>query len=181
MSSSFKINISIHAPRRGSDFTAFLALSTTSKISIHAPRRGERRAVVNVYITKQLFQSTLPAGGATSQTKRLGTKKKYFNPRSPQGERQGGKLIFATLCPFQSTLPAGGATKMLCEDEPGAPFQSTLPAGGATCQRHSSFYWNDISIHAPRRGSDELAKGKIDDVTDFNPRSPQGERHSYPK
>ena len=33
-----------------------------------------------------------------------------------------------------------------------------------------------ISIHAPRRGSDELTYGQMLEQSDFNPRSPQGER-----
>ena len=35
----------------------------------------------------------------------------------------------------------------------------------------------DISIHAPRAGSDVPEVGKDDELNDFNPRSPCGERH----
>ena len=57
---------------------------------------------------------------------------------------------------FLSTLPARGATERY--DETGHPylvFLSTLPARGATeiyCQGTAE---DDISIHAPREGSDD--------------------------
>ena len=35
-----------------------------------------------------------------------------------------------------------------------------------------------ISIHAPREGSDFFAVGSLLDITNFNPRSPRGERPS---
>ena len=34
----------------------------------------------------------------------------------------------------------------------------------------------DISIHAPRVGSDDLLNGALSNIDDFNPRSPCGER-----
>ena len=103
-------------------------------------------------------------------------------------------------------------------------FQSTLPVGGATCvhmsSRQNRFHFNprspwgerllterdlletiEISIHAPRGGSDlcfrnapgvpghfnprspwgerpQLSVGRDDDMYNFNPRSPWGERLS---
>ena len=55
-------------------------------------------------------------------------------------------------------------------------FQSTLPAWGATeifiCYRNTG----DISIHAPRMGSDFVACASVRIHGDFNPRSPHGER-----
>ena len=62
-------DISIHAPRTGSDRLMFLPASRRQKISIHAPRTGsdvdETRRTVLVVI----FQSTLPARGATTLTR----------------------------------------------------------------------------------------------------------------
>ena len=57
-----------------------------------------------------VFQSTLPAGGATP---------KCFG-------------YISILREFQSTLPAGGATVDTREQDTLKAFQSTLPAGGAT-------------------------------------------------
>ena len=58
--------------------------------------------------------------------------------------------------PFQSTLPAGGATLRSTRIRFQAfLFQSTLPAGGATyCTSAKLHKKPDISIHAPRGGSD---------------------------
>ena len=170
--------------------------------------------------TKQ-FQSTLPARGATVRAKtaprriiisihapREGSDPRtisgiratgYFNPRSPRGERPVCILIGNINIIFQSTLPARGAT------ECGKPtpkscirFQSTLPARGATaamkkygwteqisihapregsdlCYLFSLLCYN-ISIHAPREGSDADEWKRLYCNVDFNPRSPRGER-----
>ena len=56
------------------------------------------------------------------------------------------------------------------------PFQSTLPARGATKSKQDQQQSREISIHAPREGSDFFKKcGRIN-MIDFNPRSPRGER-----
>ena len=59
-------------------------------------------------------------------------------------------------------------------------FQSTLPARGATAPHNSYYHDEQISIHAPREGSD--ARGTLSKMakTYFNPRSPRGERHPNP-
>ena len=103
---------------------------------------------------------------------------------------------------FQSTLPAGGATLENETIYTNHRFQSTLPAGGATdlatavaysvinisihaprrgsdeCQHQIFAYIITISIHAPRRGSDIFHRFVYCcSWQHFNPRSPQGERH----
>ena len=80
----------------------------------------------------QKFQSTLPAWGATYHVSAIYADR-YFNPRSPHGER--------LLCAAFLTRPNG-------------IFQSTLPAWGATSHQSSFFHQLQISIHAPRMGSD---------------------------
>ena len=57
---------------------------------------------------------------------------------------------------FQSTLPAGGATGYSASGKQAtSAFQSTLPAGGATTTLpRIEYYKIEISIHAPRGGSD---------------------------
>ena len=144
------------------------------------------------------FQSTLPVGGATSRSDinrsilaisihapRGGSDTKgqppskvlwHFNPRSPWGERPGGITGIESQLKFQSTLPVGGATwpMLICVST--QTFQSTLPVGGAT--RISFFLLMDsnISIHAPRGGSDPVCDRRQCLFPDFNPRSPWGER-----
>ena len=124
------------------------------------------------------FQSTLPVGGATTvrestpnnrrisihaprggsdtQTALLAAVAADFNPRSPWGER----LPRAHIC---------GKTPQ---------FQSTLPVGGATIGGNISAARLQISIHAPRGGSDTGRPAAAGQPGDFNPRSPWGERLS---
>ena len=66
-------------------------LCSALNISIHAPRGGSDDMAVKDFLAAGIFQSTLPAGGAT-------------------GKQTIGLLSHTT---FQSTLPAGGATKNL--------------------------------------------------------------------
>ena len=58
-----------------------------------------------------------------------------------------------------------------------AQFQSTLPAWGATARAALSAWRGEISIHAPRVGSDVPAATFPAAPSNFNPRSPRGERH----
>ena len=126
------LEISIHAPRTGSDEATLNAKQEWFLISIHAPRTGSDFQHLCGFARLCAFQSTLPARGATTELSRV----------------QIAKL-------FQSTLPARGATRRA--DVPAnshpisihAPrtgsdpvidifniarhaFQSTLPARGAT-------------------------------------------------
>ena len=81
----------------------------------------------------------------------------YFNPRSPRGERRRVDAHSA-ICDWT--------------------FQSTLPAWGATTRAAVAGDLDVIiSIHAPRVGSDDV-KHEYGGLhpSDFNPRSPRGER-----
>ena len=88
-----------------------------------------------------IFQSTLPAWGATWCVKENGT----------------------DTAVFQSTLPAWGATYTHALPRLGFLFQSTLPAWGATKAYQIQKGFQRISIHAPRMGSDSTAKAYSND------------------
>ena len=90
-----KRRISIHAPRMGSDHEVN-AHHVHPSISIHAPRMGSDMALSIFAPALFLFQSTLPAWGATSYVHARQDGKLYFNPRSPHGERQ----LFLRSLPF---------------------------------------------------------------------------------
>ena len=105
--------------------------SHVRSISIHAPRVGSD-----------------PPGLWTR------TRHNDFNPRSPCGERQASRLHQRGPHGFQSTLPVWGATsqnRVFVTDD---TFQSTLPVWGATRRSQGVRLRLDISIHAPRVGSD---------------------------
>ena len=79
---------------------------------------------------------------------------RHFNPRSPHGERHTASKFAWRCTAFQSTLPARGATRVRVRFDEGAA----------------------ISIHAPRTGSDTFCSNSASCPTNFNPRSPHGER-----
>ena len=78
---------------------------------------------------------------------------------------------------FQSTLPVRGATAaMVLLIRSTHRFQSTLPVRGATTVRREPPCRVQISIHAPRAGSDRGFHFCLEHSEHFNPRSPCGER-----
>ena len=152
----FYCNISIHAPRVGSDATRLIT---------SAGLLG--------------FQSTLPVWGATGpepdqghflqisiHAPRVGSDRLLhsrcrlhpdFNPRSPCGERPGRPPTCPGPLPFQSTLPVWGATSIRSRSQRMVRiFQSTLPVWGATHNVAAAAFLGGISIHAPRVGSDAV-------------------------
>ena len=190
-------------------------------ISIHAPREGSDE--VNEAITEYLneFLSTLPARGATSSSSGLPTTPtisihapreesdcycrafhaplRDFYPRSPRGERldagnhsAAGRLIsihapregsdkgvpgmFWFLVPFLSTLPARGATQAQ-RGQPGRKKISIhAPREGSDLRHFRQRRQHRISIHAPREGSDSPPRTRTVPGGHFYPRSPRGER-----
>ena len=127
-----KGGISIHAPRVGSDSGAGAARQSTSYFNPRSPCGERRRWVCMTRPSGTGFQSTLPVWGATRPGDEAPGGSRYFNPRSPCGERPGE--------PFQ-----------LLDWE---LFQSTLPVWGATLPCPEPHALGQISIHAPRVGSD---------------------------
>ncbi len=119
-------------------------------ISIHAPRKGSDMARGLLSSLRKKFQSTLPVRGATAD--------------------QDGAVCDAL---FQSTLPVRGATSAVCASWLAVIFQSTLPVRGATRARAPHPHIpRVISIHAPRKGSDQQLGHCAAHEVDFNPRSP---------
>ena len=105
------------------------------------------------------FQSTLPAKGATQGSHRAGSCHPGFNPRSPRRERHESIGLVLQGVQFQSTLPAKGATARRSGCILRNVFQSTLPAKGATFSWIKLALHGTVSIHAPREGSDVCMPG----------------------
>ena len=167
--------ISIHAPRTGSDFISFSSHLREGYFNPRSPHGERRRARLNPRLSSP-FQSTLPARGATSlgQIGAQGGEISIHAPRTGSDEhghktadgqpisihapRTGSDAHAPPSAPagypFQSTLPARGATAMCAMLQVPPLFQSTLPARGAT--------WTCCRSSAAQ--------------THFNPRSPHGER-----
>ena len=145
-------------------------------ISIHAPRVGSDRELPGVPDAADDFNPRSPCGerhdngqptdggrDISIHAPRVGSDfigkvarklSANFNPRSPCGERPTKEYGIIAVVRFQSTLPVWGAT----------PTGSSRPA------------WRKISIHAPRVGSDRRTDTPTGGKSNFNPRSPCGER-----
>ena len=123
-----------------------------------------------------LFQSTLPARGATVRARYVWRSCADFNPRSPHGERLTSRCKMAGRCEFQSTLPARGATQRVNAIKPGNLHRTDEPRTGSDGRFRRELQAMSISIHAPRTGSDPQIAAKFHRKLYFNPRSPHGER-----
>ena len=124
----------------------------------------------------------------------------YFNSRSPRGERLPVATYAAISSTFQSTLPSRGATLQNAavlaghdisihaplagsDHEAGRagtcanPFQSTLPSRGATAPANSQPGDAQFQSTLPSRGATVIGGWTMNvKLTNFNPRSPRGER-----
>ena len=141
-------------PARGA--TSLLATDgvITKDFNPRSPH-GERPSGSSSPMPNSLFQSTLPARGAT-KWKYVYTYSEKISIHAPRtGSDYQPILLIPQMLPFQSTLPARGATNTYGAISYYVIFQSTLPARGATMPL-SIISRQDlqISIHAPRTGSD---------------------------
>ena len=146
--------ISIHAPRTGSDMRREIARLSDEDFNPRSPH-GERRRRCFNRPGKSIFQSTLPARGATFNAYETINRNRISIHAPRTGSDLSAKSTANPPLAFQSTLPARGATSADGVFLQHSPFQSTLPARGATAP--------------PKHGSTR--------IPDFNPRSPHGERH----
>ncbi len=122
-----------------------------------------------------VFQSTLPAGGATPYPVHW-QQPDLVSIHAPRRGSDGASPNKRENWVFQSTLPAGGATKRI-KDQPkdylcfnprspqgerpawdtyrttSSPFQSTLPAGGATWRDRTGAGWTMFQSTLPAGGA----------------------------
>ena len=124
------------------------------------------------------FQSTLPVWGATSDIALDEICVSNFNPRSPCGERRSGCRSSMSSAIFQSTLPVWGATHAQQKTSQSQNISIHAPRVGSDVRRCWCCEVSCISIHAPRVGSDALKITPEIGWMNFNPRSPCGERLS---
>ena len=170
------------------------------EISTHAPRTGSDSRCTWKKNRESGFQPTLPARGATFCTPCPAIANNDFNPRSPHGERlairhschrgqnfnprspHGERLLcrsrfrhsrqISTHAPRTGSDPRSARPQRWAQHfNPRSPhgerldryegvphyytFQPTLPARGATRRVSRGSTRNSISTHAPRTGSDE--------------------------
>ena len=167
-------------------------------ISIHAPRTGSDEYYQGAVSVRAIFQSTLPARGATRSPHRLGNRHRisihaprtgsdcamlrwwgrdgHFNPRSPHGERRHGRPHRHLGQDFNPRSPHGERRASLASESPSPKFQSTLPARGATIDRVKPYARNAFQSTLPARGATTSPGSSPMTFINFNPRSPHGER-----
>ena len=82
----------------------------------------------------------------------------HFNPRSPHGERQQCAGLLQPFFAFQSTLPARGATQQPFMAEIVPLISIHAPRTGSDPLARACAGLVTISIHAPRTGSDSIGQ-----------------------
>ena len=103
-------DISIHAPRTGSDRTVCWTSTARALFQSTLPARGATRGLPLMKHLPLQFQSTLPARGATADARRKVLDKKFQSTLPARGATDTAILGMMTPPQFQSTLPARGAT-----------------------------------------------------------------------
>ena len=186
-------------PVRGATNDILLALPK-KEISIHAPRAGSDEDDANEDAPVVEFQSTLPVRGATTPDIRKAHRYDDFNPRSPCGERHG-ELPDISLTQYISIHAPRAGSDMFSPAPCGASgyFNPRSPCGERLEGIDRRVTRVEISIHAPRAGSDAEAEATRSLIQafqstlpvrgatrgnnthpgrhrNFNPRSPCGER-----
>ena len=139
-----------HGERRGVSPAGKLSSFNFNPRSPHGERqqgRGQMQAGWG-------FQSTLPAWGATRKQTCSPSSSVYFNPRSPHGERPSHLSFPSFPYHFNPRSPHGERPEIITPRPSLMTFQSTLPAWGATDADTREVRRKQISIHAPRMGSD---------------------------
>ena len=126
--------ISTHAPRTGSDWVSPFESRSASNFNPRSPH-GERRVYASNVATRNEFQPTLPARGATLQSVIYDDGDYDFNPRSPHGERRSDDPTFT----------------------PSADFNPRSPHGERQGRGRRKPSGSRISTHAPRTGSDLIS------------------------
>ena len=170
------LSVSIHAPRVGSDFIYF-SPSDARLVSIHAPRVGSDLTAGLNDAGADIVSIHAPRVGSDSRQLSAPRARKSFNPRSPCGERQGKLGITFAVDVVSIHAPRVGSDgdshdlpmwsssfnpRSPCGERPPGDnvtipinqFQSTLPVWGATISLYFGRLISEVSIHAPRVGSD---------------------------
>ena len=99
-----RLSISIHVSRTGNDTAVGVRRRVVRVISIRAShmesdlKRSRNSSIVCI------FQSTLPAWGATAALTSTKSSSQNFNPRSPRGERLVGVCL--RCCPVRISIHA---------------------------------------------------------------------------
>ena len=128
---------------------------TASAYFNHAPHMGSDNRPPYYALYYIIFQSTLPAGGATFRRHKVCQVFKHFNPRSPWGERHEVPPGSPEGAGISIHAPHIGSDIDLILFSQRLDISIHAPRMGSDHQRQRIHrYFSPISIHAPRMGSD---------------------------
>ena len=146
--------ISIHAPRAGSDVARICLIQRRDCISIHAPRAGSDSGRVLRQML-QVFQSTLPAQGATLVWTGVDLDGTYISIHAPRaGSDRYCRSSAEQAAAVSIHAPARGATRTRSRTIDAVQHVSIhAPRGERRRRRPSDGCLPVVSIHAPARGA----------------------------
>ncbi len=128
--------ISIHAPREGSDSIDSNLRMVASYFNPRSPR-GERLFYLHFDAVRVIFQSTLPARGATELRKDIATLADLFQSTLPARGATKGEIKDLSERSISIHAPREGSDVLYrLQSVTDGVFQSTLPARGATAILH---------------------------------------------
>ena len=166
--------ISIHPPRAGWDCISPSCRLSNTYFNPPTPC-GVGREEIRLNIEPRTISIHPPRAGWDRTKNRSHTRISYFNPPTPCGVGRCKRASGEVTPKFQSTHPVRGGTAASAEhDLRDYTFQSTHPVRGGTQASGLKGSNKGISIHPPRAGWDELVRGLIVRITDFNPPTPCG-------
>ena len=165
-------SISIHVPRMGSDLDDGPEPEWLEVFQSTLPH-GERQWMILSCRLSSIFQSTLPAWGATSAASRTVSAQDYFNPRSRMGSDQLQQVSGHERLHFnpRSRMGSDAVSAYLVYTH---QISIHAPAWGAPEGMVEINEGDSISIHAPRMGSDGVHYDYQCSSYYFNPRSRMG-------
>ena len=194
--------ISIHAPRTGSDFSGNHLQETMYYFNPRSPH-GERRAGTGTSAGTRIFQSTLPARGATAKRRypwtelsisihapRTGSdpsnfalygRLENFNPRSPHGERRHTQEVIVERVHFNPRSPHGERLFRTQFPHWSPDFNPRSPHGERRIKRRFTAHISEFQSTLPARGATYTEQARLRIWLYFNPRSPHGERRLHPQ
>ena len=146
-------------------------------ISIHAPRMGSDASFDVVSLMQDEFQSTLPGWGATLHGLRgvLAVAISIHAPRMGSDCNRIFKLVRILISIHAPRMGSDAAVGSVCPGFLGISIHAPrMGSDGRTRRPHPRNQL--ISIHAPRMGSDNASIKDVTSEYNFNPRSPDGER-----
>ena len=137
---------------------------------------GERPLISINHAVPRFISIHAPAWGATYRERRGIDYDLYFNPRSRMESDSTSRARPSWKSNFNPRSRMGSDEESESVESEEEVFQSTPPAWGATRHPPRGCSIKIISIHAPRMGSDRRFTSAASGESNFNPRSPHGER-----